>query len=55
MCKSIFSLAGYDVSLAKYEKHYEIIEVGMHFTAPEINDLCLKEGIDTIFPATIKD
>lgn len=55
VCKSIFSLAGYDVSLAKYEKHYEIIEVGMHFTAPEINDLCLKEGIDTIFPATIKD
>ena len=55
VCKSIFSLAGYDVSLAKYEKHYEIIEVGMHFTAPEINDLCTKEGIDTIFPATIKE
>lgn len=55
VCKTIFSLAGYDVSMAKYEKHYEIIELGMHFTAPEINDMCQKQGIDTIFPATIKD
>lgn len=55
VCKAIFSLAGFDVTTAKYEKHFEIIEIGMHFPAPDINQLCVKEGVDEIFPATIKD
>ena len=55
VCKAIFSLAGFDITTKKYEKHFEIIEIGMHFSAPEINALCISEGIDEIFPATIKD
>ena len=53
VCKAIFSLAGFDVSTAMYEKHFEIIEIGMYFTAPQINKLCDSEGVNKIFPATI--
>ena len=53
VCRSIFSLAGFDITTKKYEKHFEIIEIGMHHSASEINDFCVSEGIDAIFPATI--
>lgn len=54
ICKRIFGLAGFDVSTPKYERAFEIIELGMHYSIKEINDMCRAEGVDTFFPATLE-
>lgn len=55
VCEYILSLAGFPPSADKYGQHFEVIEMARYYSAPEINDLCDKIGIDRIFPATILD